>query len=143
MTDKKENRVQLIFAGIVLDTENRRLYSYINTELDREERYKTKLWKYETVGAVIEATKTDTGVQGPYKHLGKVSDELWPKYCEDVTLWSIQERANLESLRVIAESKKDHPNSLNALVQEIKEHSRFLNSNQRKSLALWIYTQVR
>jgi len=142
MTEQRPNRIQFIYAGSVLNNKDQKRYAYINTDNKKEELYKVKLWKSETAGSVIEATKTETGVEAPYEYIGKISDELWGDYLDDITSWSVRERGCLENIRVQSESKEDHPQSISELINQIKEAIWTLNPRQRKNFALWVYNQI-
>ena len=139
---KKKNRMQFIYTGVALNSKDQKRYAYINTESGKMELYKTKIWNSETVGSVIEATKTETGVDAPYEFKGSVNQGLWPDYLDSIAEWSIRERASLETLRLVSEGKKDHPESINGLITQIKGACWSLNARQRKNFALWIYNQL-
>jgi len=143
MAKSKENRVLYIYTGVVVSNKDKKRFCYMNTQSGKEEWYNKKLSSYETVGTVIEVTSTETGVSQPYTHKGKVSGDLLPSFQNQITEWSIRDRANLETLSMIGESKKEHPKAVKELIKELKQSTLWnLTPRGKKLFALWVYNEL-
>ena len=141
---QKQMKQKLVYIGTRLDSSyvKRYLYRPITEKalLENSVQFKSKLHGYETVGTVVEAH-----VSGNTYNQIELSDfkitEDHPAY-ENITFWSIEDRKAINDKRQITEASKTHPQNIESLITQIRDHSFNMTSKQRAAFALYVYNRL-
>ena len=135
---------QLIYAGTRISN-NKIVATYFEL-LDPEKlgnlvTFPNRLVGVETVGAVIDTEVDDTGKT--YSNWGlseiKIDNPVMNDY---IANWSVEQRMSRLTMERIREAKKEHPQSIETLVDEIQSRLGHYSRRERASLALWIYNKI-
>ena len=102
--------------------------------------FTTKLIKYATIGTVISAE-----VEGSsYSKIQRSDIKIHQNHTawDMITEWSVDERNALEELKAIQAAKKEHPQSVNSLIEKVYYETRHRSRQDRARIALYIYNQL-
>lgn len=138
--DKRE-KVLVAYAGVRELQGGKKGYKYYDIEKDEYSMFRRKL--------------IDVGV-GIVFEVGLITGDLWsggydfPKKGhvkrygnrELVTSWSVEHRDALLRFKQKSEAKKEHPASLESLVEQMRRSMSVLKQKDRARVALWVYNKL-
>lgn len=118
-------KVKLIYQGRRLNNKDQVRYSYKNTTTKKNEWYSKKLINC-SVGGIVEAVRTDTGVKQPYEFIGRHSDD------KEISEWSAKDWAVSKQIQVNREMKKVPKTEYDDLVGRFNDLIFYLSPVQKK-----------
>ena len=142
MNDKKEDikRIQIVYAGRYKPSKEKGFwYRYVHIDKIRGDlnessmAFGNKLLQT-VIGAIIEVTKTEDGVAGPYKYIGFLNDQ------DIVAKWIALDEAIYMEEAAKRNMKKVPKNTYDDAVQSLQDIYRYLTPSQRE-MFLWKLNQ--
>jgi hypothetical protein len=140
-TTPEIDRVQMVYCGARMDSQHKKYFAYYSLGTNKQGGYDKKLLGYENIGAIIEVTKTDTGVKGPYKPVGRLEKDS--DIYTELTGWTIEDRAAKETYATILLLKKGcEDDTLDSLIKQIASSCSSLNLKERMRVARYVFEKI-
>jgi hypothetical protein len=109
--------MRITYIGKRMTSKLKLLEFYLDTESNEKLIFKKKLEVTHSLGAVLEVERTDDGVKGPFKNVGRHSID------SDITMWSTQQAEAIEHNRQLKEDREQSDAHIDSLIAAVKANT--------------------
>lgn len=133
LDEETPKEITLVYCGqIYINSDS---HVYLDEATSRELSFSKRLTPC-SIGTRLTCTRIGNNFRGPYILLLERSSD------STIALWTQKDIARGQQKRIELAMKKEHPQSIQNLLDKLEQQARFLTTSEKRLFALKVYTTI-